>query len=99
MQTTRPRSHGLLPRVVLAAFSLLVMTGFARAGDDKDNWFIVEMLGQRAGWMHDHNSHQSRKDHNHIQDATGLQPRQPPHQDSRQWRAALSRPPTASPSA
>jgi hypothetical protein len=40
-----------LPRL-FSLIAVLVFAGVSRAGDDKDNWFIVEMLGQRAGWMH-----------------------------------------------
>jgi Transglutaminase-like superfamily len=40
-----------LPRL-LAVLCVLVLTGLARAGDEKDSWYVVEMLGKRAGWMH-----------------------------------------------
>src|SRR5436190_1277382 len=43
-----------LPRL-FALLAVLILTSLTRAGgvgEDKDNWFIVEMLGQRAGWMH-----------------------------------------------
>src|ERR1051325_7290514 len=40
-----------LPRV-LAVLCVVVFTGLCRGGEDKDAWFTVEMLGQRAGWMH-----------------------------------------------
>jgi hypothetical protein len=40
-----------LPRL-LSLLAILVLATIARAGDDKDNWYTVEMLGKRAGWMH-----------------------------------------------
>jgi hypothetical protein len=37
---------------LVAALCFVVLTSVCRAGEDKDDWYIVEMLGQRAGWMH-----------------------------------------------
>src|SRR5262245_32185184 len=48
---TWPMPRIPLPRL-LAVLCVVVAASLARAGDDKDSWYIVEMLGQRAGWMH-----------------------------------------------
>jgi hypothetical protein len=40
-----------LPRL-FSLIAVLLFASVSRAGDDRDNWFTVEMLGQRAGWMH-----------------------------------------------
>src|SRR5205085_478157 len=40
------------PLRVFVTLCVLVLGSVARAGDDKDSWYIVEMLGKRAGWMH-----------------------------------------------
>src|SRR2546423_4308558 len=37
---------------LVVGLCVLVLGSVARAGDDKDSWYLVEMLGKRAGWMH-----------------------------------------------
>ncbi len=81
---------------LLAILAILVLATIARAGDDKDNWYVVEAFGQHVGWMH---TTVATKDDT-ITTTTKMQfgfSAAPPRSRS-QWRAPSSKPNPVSPS-